>query len=94
MCDIITGDESWFYWRQIGKKQSNASWVAEDEKPRIVVRQGRFEAKTMVCIFFRTTGVESITYWDRAKTIDHKPYIYHFLKPLVRDIKLKRMPYW
>ena len=38
LCDIITGDESWFYWRQIGKKQSNASWVAEDEKPIIVVR--------------------------------------------------------
>ena len=77
---IITGDALWFYWRQIGKKPSNASWVAENEKPRTVVRQGRFKPKTKVCIFFRTTGAERITYWDRAKTIDHKSYIDHCLK--------------
>ena len=23
LCDVVTGDESWFYWRQVGKKQSN-----------------------------------------------------------------------
>ena len=31
LCDIITGDESWFYLRQIGHNSSNASWVKEDE---------------------------------------------------------------
>ena len=91
LCDIITGDESWFYWRQIGKKQSNASWVAEGEKPRVIVRQGSFEAKTMVCIFFKTTGVKTITYWDRGKIIEHKSYIDNCLKPLISVIKQKRM---
>ncbi|CAF4422873.1 unnamed protein product, partial [Didymodactylos carnosus] len=36
LCDVVTGDESWFYLRQIGRKQSNASWVAEGEPPRTV----------------------------------------------------------
>ncbi|CAF3871049.1 unnamed protein product [Rotaria sordida] len=26
LCDIITGDESWFYHTQIGRKSSNAAW--------------------------------------------------------------------
>jgi hypothetical protein len=73
------------------KKQSNASWVAEGENPRVIVRQGSFEAKTMVCIFFKTTGVEKITYWDRGKIIDHKSYIDNCLKPLISVIKQKRM---
>lgn len=71
LCDVITGDASWFYWRQIGHKQSNKSWVGEGEKPRTIARVGRFEPKTMVCIFFRTSGVDMITYWDRGTTIDN-----------------------
>ena len=43
LCDVVTRDESWFYHRQIGRKQSNASLVAEGESQRTVVRQGRFE---------------------------------------------------
>jgi hypothetical protein len=69
LCDVITGDESWFYWRKIGRKQTNASWVAEGEHPRTIVRLGRFEAKTIVCVFFRRSGVEQVTYWDKGKTI-------------------------
>ena len=48
LSDVVTWDESWFYWRQIGREQSNASWVAEGENPRTVV--DRFEPKTMVSI--------------------------------------------
>ena len=32
LCDVVTGDESWFYWRQVGKKQSNNVW---SQKPEI-----------------------------------------------------------
>jgi hypothetical protein len=31
LTDVVTGDESWFYHRQIGKKQTNKSWVAAGE---------------------------------------------------------------
>ena len=86
LCDVLTGDESWFYWRQIGRKQANRSWVAEGQSPRTIARLGRFEPKTMVCIFFRTSGVELITHMKRHKTIDHQSYIDYcldltFIKP-------------
>jgi hypothetical protein len=90
LCDVVTGDESWFFWRQIGRKQSNMSWIGEDESPRTVVRQGRFEPKTMVSIFFRTSGVEHITYWDKNKTIDAESYISDCLKPIVNILERQR----
>ncbi|XP_065665676.1 protein GVQW3-like [Hydra vulgaris] len=36
LCDIITGDELWFYLRQVGHKSANASWVGEGESPRTI----------------------------------------------------------
>lgn len=51
LCDIITGDESWFYLRNIKKKETNKSWVKKGEEARTVVRRGRFESKFMFTIF-------------------------------------------
>ena len=90
LCDVLTGDESWFYWRQLGRKQSNASWVAEGQSPRTVVRREQFESKTMVCIFFRTRGAELITWFERGKNVDSNAYIDYCLKPLVNSIKKQR----
>ena len=27
LCDVVTGDESWFYHKQIGRKSSNGAWT-------------------------------------------------------------------
>jgi len=56
--DIFTGDVAWIYHRKIQKKQMNASWVAAGEKPRTVVKRGRFEQQTMVCIFFKSNTAQ------------------------------------
>ena len=66
--DIVTGDESWFYCRQVGMKQSNKSWAAEGEKARTVLKIGQFESKKMFTIFFRILGVVHISYLDKGKT--------------------------
>ena len=63
-------NESWFYHRQISGKQSNASWVAEGESPRTLVRQGHFKPKTILSIFFKSNGVVRVSYLDKGKTID------------------------
>ena len=86
MCDIITGDESWFNHRQIGRKQAKRSRVGKDESPRTVVRQGRFEPKTMFAIFFKQSGVVQITYFDTITTINNESYLESCLKPLVKEI--------
>ncbi len=69
LCDVITGDESWFYLRQIGHKSSNASWVAEGEYPRTIVKRHRFEQKNMYSIFVKTTGIEKINKTKKMKKI-------------------------
>ena len=39
LCDIVTGDESWIYYRQVQKKQMNLSWVGSGEKPFAVIKR-------------------------------------------------------
>ena len=91
--DVITGDESWFYWRQIGRKQANRSWVKEGEAPRTIARRDRYEPKSMVSILFRKAGVDYITYWGRGQTITAQSYIEDCLKPLVQCINQQRPTY-
>ena len=80
---MVTGDESWFYWRQVGIKQSKKSWVEEAEKARTMVKIAQFKSKNMFTLFFRTSGVVHISYLDKGKTKDHQTYIKDCLKPLV-----------
>ena len=80
--EVVTGDESWFYHRQIVRKQSTASLVAEVESPKIVFYQGSFEPKTMFSIFCNSNVVH-VSYLDKGKTIDKYSYLNDCLKPLV-----------
>jgi histone-lysine N-methyltransferase SETMAR len=90
LSDIITGDESWFYHRQLGHKQSNYSWIGQGQSPRTVVRRNRFEPKTMFSIFFKTTGLVHISYVDNGKAIDAESYIENCLKPTFAALKQQR----
>jgi transposase len=55
LCDIITGDETWIYHRQIGHKSTNKSWVGEGESPTTMVRRTKFEPKNLFSVFFKRT---------------------------------------
>jgi histone-lysine N-methyltransferase SETMAR len=93
LCDVITGDESWFYHRKIGKKNSNSSWIKEGESPRTVVKRNQFEPKTMFSIFFRSTGLVHLTYLESGKSIDNIRYLNDCLKPIVNKINQQRPLY-
>lgn len=56
LSDIITGDETWIYYRQIGRKATNACWVSRGQSPTPLVRRDRFEPKTLFSLFFRSKG--------------------------------------
>ncbi|CAM4982674.1 unnamed protein product [Rotaria socialis] len=90
LCDVVTGDESWFYHKQLGRKSSNAAWTASGETPPTVVRRSHFAPKTLFCIFFKTTGPVLIHHVERGQTIDHDYYINNCLQPLVNEIKRQR----
>jgi len=90
LCDIITGDESWFYHKQIGRKSSNAAWVKRGDPPPTVVRQSKYAPKTLLAIFFKSNGPLLIHRLERGQTIDHHYYIDNCLRPLIDKIKRQR----
>ncbi|CAF2910263.1 unnamed protein product [Rotaria sp. Silwood2] len=55
-CDIVTGDESWFYHRKIKSKQQSKAWVGKEESLPTAVRRQLFEEKAMFIIFFMING--------------------------------------
>ncbi|XP_004206904.1 histone-lysine N-methyltransferase SETMAR-like [Hydra vulgaris] len=90
LCDNITGDESWFYLRQVGHKSAYASWVGEGESPRTIVRCDRFQPKSMFYIFFKTTGVVHLGYVEKGDTITSENYLKNCLKPLLCELNKQR----
>ena len=90
LCYIITGDESWFYYKHLVHKQSNASLIGEEENLRKILLQGKFEPKTMFSIFFKTIDVVYISYLDIGKAIDSNSYINDYLKPMHKDFMKHR----
>jgi histone-lysine N-methyltransferase SETMAR len=93
LCDIITGDESWFRHKQIGRKISSKAWVGSGYPPPTVVRGSRFAPKTLFSIFFKSTGPMLIHRIERGQIIDHHYYINQCLRPLVDEIKRQRPSY-
>jgi len=87
---IVTGDECWIYHRKICKAASNASWKKRDEPPDTIVKRGRNEAKTMFCVFFRSTGPVLVHYVDKGKTIDNQYYIEYCLSPMIEEVERQR----
>ena len=83
LCDLITDDEPWVYYRRIGNKQSNATWVYEGESPITVVRRSQFEHKSMTSMFNKTTGPLFIDCLEKDNTIDSNYYAEDCLKSSV-----------
>jgi len=88
LCDVVTGDEYWFYHRHIGKKKSTQSWVGEGENLKTVVQRQQNEPKTMFCIFFKTTG--PVRYFEQGLTINNKTFKSDCLYPLVNPLNKQR----
>ncbi|CAF3775224.1 unnamed protein product [Rotaria sordida] len=51
LCDVVAGDESWSYHKQIGRKASNAAWVTMGDPSPTIVQRSRFAPRTLLCIF-------------------------------------------
>lgn len=84
--DILTGDEVFIYQRNLGRKQNNSSWIGEGESARTIVRQSRFDAKTLFCIFFRSSGPVLVHPVKSRQSIDNDYYIKNCLTPAFEAI--------
>lgn len=90
LCNILTGDETWIYHRQIGSKIKNACWVANGQSPTTIVRRGRYEAKTMFCMFFRSSGPVLIHALDKGVILDNNYYIENCLTLAFEEVIRQR----
>lgn len=89
-CNIITGDETWIYYRQLRRKASNAHWVSKGQSPKTVVRRSNYEPKMLFSIFFRSNGWLWIHAVDSGETVDGNYYINNCLGPVIEEIKKQR----
>ena len=85
LCDVVTGDESWFYYKEISRKSSNAGWLARGNSSPTIVRHSHISSRPLICIFFKSTGAALIHSAKRGQTIDHHHYISNCLQPVVDD---------
>ena len=90
LCDIVTGDETWIYLRQIGRKQSNASWVRGGQSPGTTVKKHRYEPKVLYSIFLKSTGPLLIHAVRKGQTVDRFYYIDHCLKGVIKELNKQR----
>ena len=89
-CNIITGDETWIYCRHIGRKDANAQWIGQGQKPKTVVRRGQYEPKMLFSIFFKSNGWLWMHAADSGQTIDGNYYIDNCLEPTIKELKKQR----
>jgi len=87
---ILTGDECIFYHRHIGKRCSTSTWKLPGEPPDTLVKRDRFEPKTMVCIFFKSTGPILIHAVEKNTTIDNIYYVENCLAPAFKEVEKQR----
>ena len=88
--DIVTGDETWIYHRDIGTKQSNMTWCGQGESPATVVRRNQSDRKNMFVIFFRTSGTDLIHMTELGDSVTGAYYKDECLRPLFDGIRRRR----
>ncbi|CAF0889856.1 unnamed protein product [Rotaria sordida] len=72
------------------EKSSNAAWVASGNYPPTVARRSHFAPRTLLTIFFKSTGPVLIHSFKCGQTIDHQYYINNCLRPVIDEIQNKR----
>jgi [histone H3]-lysine36 N-dimethyltransferase SETMAR len=90
LCDVVTGDETWIYYRNIESKQKSRAWVGQDEAPPTVVKRQQFDKKSMFVVFFMTTGPLLIHQVPTGTTIDALYYRNECLTRLIEKLHKKR----
>lgn len=90
LCDILTGDETWIYLRQLGRKAANSSWVYKGQSPGTVVRREQYEPKVLYSLFFRSNGGVFVHALDKGQKLDRYYYIENCLRPVIKEMRQER----
>ena len=89
MSDILKGDKTWVYHKNVGRKISNASWVGEGQPPKTIIRAEGYKPKTVYILFIRSDGMVHVCVVLQADTIDSYYYIEIGISPEFKTIEKK-----
>lgn len=78
---IVTGDESWFFYRTPGGR----IWLREGDEPPTTARLDKNEQKIMVTIFINPDGLQIIDACDSTDSFNSQYFIANILEPIVES---------
>ena len=85
--DIITGDESCFYYYGPETKRQSEVWTARNNPSPTKVRRQRSVGKHMFAIFFMTSGFNAIIPLANGKTVTAKRYTEECLSNVLKQVE-------
>ena len=88
--NIIAGDETWLYLRQIGRRQFHYTWIDKGQPPDTLVRRGKFEEKRLYYFFLRAIGWVAVRQLAKGEPLDHEYDIVNCLSLVVKAVSKDR----
>ncbi|CAF4017210.1 unnamed protein product [Rotaria sp. Silwood2] len=88
--DIITGEESWFYYYDPKTKRQSQVWVASNDPHPTKVRRQRSVGKQMFAIFFMKSCFNTIIPLENGKIVTAKWYANKCLTQVLKQVEKYR----
>lgn len=88
--DVITGDESWFYYYDPETKRQSQVWIGRNDPRPTKVRRQRSAGKHMFAIFFMKSGFNTIIPLENGKTVTADWYTNECLSTVLKQVKQRR----
>ncbi|CAF5081591.1 unnamed protein product [Rotaria sp. Silwood1] len=90
LCDIVLGDESWFYHRKIKSKQESKAWVAKEESASTEVRRQVPSETSINAMYYRDECLKDLVKMLHKKrplsTTNHIKLHHDNAQPHMNDI--------
>lgn len=88
---MVTGDEVWIYWENVGHGGLNKSWRGDGDTPATVpIRNNMTVKKHLATVFWDTKGLLLIDVLPRNQTIDAEKYCLQLDKLKMAIIEKRR----
>ncbi len=88
--DIVTGDESWFYYYDPETKRQSQVWAASNDPRPTKVHRQRSVDKHMFAIFFMKSSFNTIIPLENGNTVTVKCYINECLSNVLKQVEKHR----
>ena len=88
--NIVTGDESWFYYHSVPGKVTNMVCLSKNEPPPKILHQNFCSRKRLFTVFLDYEGPLLVDVLPEGSTMTGQYYCENILKPLFKIINEKK----